>query len=389
MTNESSQFILTIGVILLLGLLLSTLAQRTFLPRVTLLLIFGMIIGKEFFDLIPQVFSDRFDIIADMTLLMVGFLLGGKLSKESFLKSAGHVLWISVSAALATTLIVSFGLILAGLSIEISILLGCIAAATAPAAILDVVSETGHKTRFSHLLLSIVALDDIWALMLFAMGMSVVKSLNDHAADAFFVMLAARDIGGAILLGLIIGLPAAYLTGRIKKGQPILSEALGIVFVCGGLAIWFGVSYLIASMVVGIIITNVARHHDYPFHAIEGIERQFMLIFFVLAGALLDLSSLKDIGLFGAVYIVCRSLGKYFGARIGSQLACVKGVTRNWIGAALLPQAGVAIGMALVASNQFPEYRQVLLTIVISSTVFFEIIGPVITRLAIKRTEHC
>lgn len=389
MTNESSQFILTIGVILLLGLLLSTLAQRTFLPRVTLLLIFGMIIGKEFFDLIPQVFSDRFDIIADMTLLMVGFLLGGKLSKESFLKSAGHVLWISVSAALATTLIVSFGLILAGLSIEISILLGCIAAATAPAAILDVVSETGHKTRFSHLLLSIVALDDIWALMLFAMGMSVVKSLNDHAADAFFVMLAARDIGGAILLGLIIGLPAAYLTGRIKKGQPILSEALGIVFVCGGLAIWFGVSYLIASMVVGIIITNVARHHDYPFHAIEGIERQFMLIFFVLAGALLDLSSLKDIGLFGAVYIVCRSLGKYFGARIGSQLACVKGVTRNWIGAALLPQAGVAIGMALVASNQFPEYRQVLLTIVISSTVFFEIIGPVITRLAIKRTEQC
>lgn len=167
-----------------------------------------------------------------------------------------------------------------------------------------------------------------------------------------------------------------------------MTEALGIVFVCGGLAIWLGVSFLIASMVMGAVIANVAKHHEYPFHAIEGIEWPFMVIFFVLAGASLELSALEDIGLIGVAYILCRITGKYLGARIGSQFSHAGQVTKSWMGVALLPQAGVAIGMALVASNQFPEYRQMLLSIVISSTVFFEIIGPVFTRLAIQRSQR-
>ena len=138
--EASAQFLLTIGGILLLGLLTSTIASRTFFPRVTLLLIFGVIIGKETLDLIPQIFSDRFDIIAHMTLLMVGFLLGGKLTIVSLRDSAGEVLWISISAALVTTIIVILGLLWIGVSKEIAILLGCIASATAPAAIFDVVT---------------------------------------------------------------------------------------------------------------------------------------------------------------------------------------------------------------------------------------------------------
>lgn len=386
--QTSSQFLLTIGGILLLGLLTSTLARRTLLPRVTLLLIFGIIIGKEMLDVIPQLFSDRFEIIANMTLLMVGFLLGGKLTRASLGKSAGEVLWISISAALITAIIVSFGLIWAGTPKEIAILLGCIGSATAPAAILDVVSELKVKNKFTHVLLSIVALDDVWALALFGTGMAVVTSFTGLGGESSFILMATREIGGAVMLGVFIGLPAAYLTGRIQQGQPILTEALGIVFVCGGLAIWLGVSFLIASMVMGAVIANVAKHHEYPFHAIEGIEWPFMVIFFVLAGASLELSAMEDIGLIGVTYILCRITGKYLGVRIGSQFSHAGPVTKSWMGVALLPQAGVAIGMALVASNQFPEYRQMLLSIVISSTVFFEIIGPVFTRLAILRSQR-
>ncbi len=385
--EASSQFLLTIGGILLLGLLISTLARYTFFPRVTLLLIFGIVIGKEALDIIPHVFSERFDIIANMALLMVGFLLGGKLTRDSLRESAGEILWISISAALVTAIIVCLGLIWAGASKEIAIMLGCIASATAPAAILDVVAESTVKGKFKNILLSIVALDDVWALVLFGVGMAVVTSLNDPGGDASVKLMVIKEIGGAVLLGVLIGLPAAYLTGRIKQGQPILTEALGIVFVCGGLAIWLGVSYLIAAMVMGAVIANLARHHEYPFHAIEGIEWSFMVIFFVLAGALLELSALKDIGVIATAYIFCRAAGKYLGARIGSQFSKADQVTKNWMGAALLPQAGVAIGMALVASNQFPEHRQLLLSVVISSTVFFEIIGPVFTRLAIQRAR--
>ncbi len=385
--QPASQFLLTLGGILLLGLITSTLGRRTFLPRVTLLLLFGVMIGKEALDIVPSVFIERFEIIADMALLMVGFLLGGRLTKDTISKSASQVLMVSISAALLTTLFVSIGLIWAGLSAEVAILLGCIASATAPAAILDVVIETDQKTPFNDLLLSIVALDDIWAAILFGIGMSLVMTINGSTEQTSTLLLAVKDIGGAVILGVLLGLPAAYLTGRIKSGQPILSEAVGLVFVCGGIAIWLEVSFLIASMVLGAVVANLARHHEYPFHAIEGIEWPFMVIFFVLAGASLELDALKDVGLIGLVYILFRATGKIIGARIGCQLSRAGRITKNWMGVALLPQAGVAIGMALVASNHFPEFRQILLTIVIGSTIFFEIIGPVFTRLAIKRAR--
>ena len=199
-------------------------------------------------------------------------------------------------------------------------------------------------------------------------------------------MVAAREIGGALLLGLLIGLPAAFLTGRIKSGEPILSEAIGIVFLCGGLAIWLEVSHLIAAMAMGAVIANFAGHHTRPFHAIEGIEWPFMVIFFFLAGASLEIRAFQEIGIIGSAYILARSLGKYLGGRLGSICSGASKRTQRWVGAALLPQAGVAIGMALVASNQYPEYRQALLPIVISSTVFFEIFGPIFTRMVIRKS---
>ena len=386
--QSASQFLIALGGILLLGLLTDTLGRRTHLPRVTLLLIFGVIIGKDLLDIIPAVFSDRFEIIADMALLMVGFLLGGRLTVDALRNSAGQILWISISAVIVTTVTVSLGLVWAGVSEEISILLGCIAAATAPAAVLDVVTESDHKGRFSNLLLSIVSLDDAWALLLFGVGIVVVKSMNGLDADMLPLLIVTREIGGAIILGVLIGLPAAYLTGRIKSGQPMLIEALGIVFVCGGLALMLDVSFLIASMVMGSVVANLARHHEYPFHAIEGVEWTFMVIFFVLAGASIELSAVKEIGIIGVVYILCRATGKYLGVMLGSRFGKADKETKQWMGIALFPQAGVAIGMALVASEHFPEYRQTLLSVIISTTIFFEIIGPVFTRMALQQVQH-
>ena len=136
---------------------------------------------------------------------------------------------------------------------------------------------------------------------------------------------------------------------------------------------------------MGAVIANLAKHHEYPFHAIEGIETPLMVIFFVLAGASLEIGALLDLGAIGTVYILCRTVGKIVGARIGGEISHADPGTKKWLGVALLPQAGVAIGMALVAANQFPEYRQILLSIVIASTVFFELVGPIFTRLAIRR----
>jgi Kef-type K+ transport system membrane component KefB len=384
-TESSAQFLLTIGGILLLGLLTSTIARRTFLPRVTLLLVFGILIGPSGLNVIPAVFAERFDLIADMTLVMVGFLLGGKLTPESLRESGGDVVLIATAAALLATIVVGVGLISLGVSTQIAVILGCIAAATAPAAILDVADESGSQSKFTKLLLAIVAFDDVLALIIFAVGVSLVNSMNGGGGDTFFLWVAAKQIGGAILLGIGLGLPAAYLTGRARAGQPIVTEALGLVLLCGGLAIWAGVSYLIAAMVMGAVIASLARHHEYPFHAIEGIETPLMVIFFVLAGASLEIGALFDLGVIGSVYILCRTVGKIAGARIGGEISRADPATKKWLGVALLPQAGVAIGMALVAASEFPEYRQTLLSIVIASTVFFVLVGPIFTRLAIRK----
>ncbi len=386
--NISSQLLIALGGIFLVGLLLSTIAHRTFLPRATLLLLFGAVIGEDLLNLVPRLLVDRFGLIAEITLLMVGFLLGGKLTKSSLRGHTGTSFSISICAAILPALVVCLGMIAMGVATEIALLLGCFAAATAPAAILDVVQESKIKNRFSKLLLLIVVLDDVWALLLFGVGMAVVTSLNGIAGEAGFIGLVAWELGGAVLLGIVIGLPAAYMTGRIKKGKPMLSEALGIVFLCGGIALWMNVSFLISAIVMGAVIANLARHHTRPFHAIEGIESLFMIIFFVLAGASLEIGALTTIGVTGGVYILCRTLGKYLGAWIGGYLSKSGQDNQLWMGVALLPQAGVAIGMALVASSRFPEYRQIMLPIVIASTVIFEIIGPVFTRLAIKQSNQ-
>lgn len=383
----ASEFLLTLGGILLISLATDAIGRRTFLPRVTLLLLFGVVIGKEVFDLIPPVLTDRFDIIANMALLMVGFLLGGKLTADFLRRSASETLWISISTAVVTTVVVTTILMAVGISASMAIILGCIASATAPAATMDIVLESDCKGPFSDLLLSIVALDDVWGLILFSIGIALVSIIAgdaDHTTQLYF---AIWEIGGAFILGIVLGFPAAYLTGRIRTGRPMLMEALGLVFLCGGIAIWLDVSYLIASIVMGAVVTNFARHHEYPFHEIENVEWPFITIFFVLAGASLELGMIKEIGLIGGVYIVSRIIGKLLGARIGAQICKADTVTRCWMGFALLPQAGVAMGMALVAANRFPEYQQILLTVVISSTIFFEIIGPVFTRAALRRAR--
>jgi Kef-type K+ transport system membrane component KefB len=386
--ESTYQFLLSLGGILLVGQAMSTLGHRTILPRITLLLIFGVVIGKDVLNIIPPVFSQRFEIVAEMTLMMVGFLIGGKLTMGALNYGMNKILWISVCAAVFATVFVILGLLWFGLPIELAILLGCIASATAPAAILDVVIEADDKSHFSNLLVSIVALDDAWALLLFGVGIAIASSIAGHASDSSSILAVSKDIGGAVILGLLIGFPAAYLTGRLKPGEPIITEALGLVFICGGFAIWLGVSFLIASIVMGAVVANFAKHHDYPFHAIENIEWPFMVIFFVLAGATIELKLLGEVGLVGVVYILCRILGKIIGARIGCQVSNADQKEKRWMGIALLPQAGVSIGMALVASSSFPEYRQILLSIILGSTVFFEIVGPLFTRIAIQRAHN-
>ena len=381
---ETYQVFLALGALLLVGLLSDTIGRRTPVPRVTLLILFGFAAGQSGLDLIPAIFHSWYDFLATIALTMVAFLLGGQLSVQSLQENGREIVVVSVVVVAATIVIVATGLLLLGVPVISALLFSGIATATAPAATQDVVRQTKSKGRFSRTLLGIVAIDDAWGLIVFSILLVVAKAVSGDGG-ALILQSAFWEIGGALAIGLLIGLPAAFLTGRLQDGEPIQSEALGIVFLCAGLAEWLDVSFLLAGIFTGCIVVNMASHHKRPFHEIEQIEWPFLVLFFILAGAVLDINSLQGIGAIGLAYILLRFVSRLVGGWLGATLAGAPDSHRRWIGVALTPQAGVALGMALVAGQHFPELRESIIALVIGSTIIFEIIGPVFTQLALNR----
>jgi Kef-type K+ transport system membrane component KefB len=383
--DRSALFLMTLGALLAVGLASDFIGRRTRLPRVTLLLLFGLLIGPSGLALIPDFLIRQFDLVADMALVMVGFLLGEKLTLPQLRQEGREILAISASAAAGTSIFVVGALLLAGTPLALALVLGGIAAATAPAATLDIVEQFGGRSRFSRLLLAVVALDDAWGLIVFSLCIALATASEVAVFDGGLLLRAAVDVFGAAAVGLAVGFPGALLSGRIQDGRPILTEALAMVFLCGGIALALDVSFIVAAMTMGATVANVARHHDRPFNAIETVDWPLMILFFVLAGASLHLDAVLAAGTLGAVYVVARATGKLAGGWLGARIAGSDAETARWIGPALMPQAGVAIGMALVAANQLPEYEDQILAVAIGSTVLFELLGPLATRAALRR----
>lgn len=249
----------------------------------------------------------------------------------------------------------------------------------------DVIHQSRIDIGFTDTLKGIVAIDDAWGLIVF----SVVLVLVGHADGwAGVVTGASWDIGGAVLLGCLIGFPAAFLTGRLKPGEPMQAEAIGIVFLAAGVSLWLEVSFLITGMTAGAVIANFARHHDRAFHEIEHIQWPFMILFFLLAGATLKLEALQVMGFAGILFLLLRIVARLIGGYTGGHLGGVPRWEAKWYGPALLPQAGVAVGMALVAGEQFPEWGPIIMAFTISSTVVFEVIGPPVTLFSIRRVAR-
>ncbi len=384
MLHVAHQILIIVGGVLLLGLVTHVVGRRTALPRVTLLMLLGIAIGPHGFGLLPA--DDRwFEIVADMALVMVGFLLGEKLTRRKLATLGPAVLAISSVVVVVTAIVVGGGLALLGVPPATCLLLAGIATATAPAATTDVVKESRAKGPFSDTLLAVVAVDDGWGLMLFSLLLAAAGAATGSCGGFDVLMSGAWELGGAVLIGVALGFPMAYLTGRIEPGEPTLAEALGVVFLCGGIALWLDVSFLLAAMTLGTVVANFAKHHTRPFHAIEGIEEPFLILFFVMAGATLEIDSLAALGTVGAAYVGLRICGRIVGAEIGGAIGRFAKPQRAWMGAALMPQAGVALGMALLAGQRFPEQAEAILPVVIASTVIFELFGPLATRAALRR----
>ncbi|MDU8913907.1 cation:proton antiporter [Aestuariicoccus sp. MJ-SS9] len=377
-----------IGALFLLGLAADALGRRTRLPRVTMLLILGALFGGAGLGVVPEAAADWEHPLSVLALTMVAFLLGSTLRGETLRAHGRAILAVSAAIVVTTVALVSAGLWLIGLPLAMALILGTIASATAPASTRETLEETGAKGDFADTVSGVVAIDDAWGMIVFALAVVTAQALNGDGMSVGHLLDAGRDIGGALALGLVLGLPGAYLTGRLRPGRPMQTEALGLVFLCAGLALWLEVSFLLAGMTAGAVIVNLAQHHERAFHEIEHIEWPFLTLFFLLAGAQLDLGAALSLGGVGLTYVVLRIVARLAGGWIGGLIGGMPPRDRLWIGPALLPQAGVAVGMALVAAQEFPDFAAMILTLTVGTTVLFELIGPVATAYAVRRVSR-
>ena len=376
--------LLILGALFLLGLLVEGVGRYTRLPRVTLLILLGMLVGPAGFGLIPGNWQQHFDLLSALALTMVGFLLGGKLAALARQGGAGLAVRHSLVISLVTFGVVGLFLVLLGGPVLLALLLAGVSLATDPAATLEVAQRQSERSYFAGLLLGIVALDDAWGLLVFALllaGLDVWMGVSNGATP---LLHAAHEIFGAIALGLALGLPASWAAGRVRRGEATTVEALAIVFLCCGLSLKLGVSFILAAMSTGFFVALAARRKRQPFHEVAHLEWPVLLVFFIMVGASLDPSALLALGWTGALYVVARILG-----RVAGGLACfgdarLPPAHRAWLGLSLLPQAGVAIGVALIAAQRYPDVGQNLLAVVTAAVVLFELLGPVLTRRALK-----
>ena len=348
--------LLLIGGIMLLALGAHTLGQRVHVPRVTLLLLVGALAGPSLLDIIPVRVSDNFPLVTELTLAMVGFLLGERMSVRD-LKDGR----------------------------EASLLLAAIATATDPAATLDVMREAGSRGPLTRVVAQVVAIDDAWGAILFSILLVFAELVSGNGSAVIeSIGFGVYEVLGAMILGVLLGLPMAWMTGRLKPGEPMLLESAGFVFLAAGIAGALELSYLLTCMALGVTVANRAHHHVRPFRSIEGIIEPFLATFFFLAGFSLEWDLLPTLGLLGGAYVTARIAGRILGGAMGGQLAHSNHAVKLRNGACLLPQAGVAMGLALVATDRLPEVAFIL-PLIIGSTVFFELIGPPITMYNLKR----
>ena len=380
-----AEILITLGGLFLIGLAADVVSRHSPLPRVTLLLLAGFLVGPSMLNWLPEFAGQWFPILTTVALAMIGFLLGGRLTRSRLRGLGPSVLGISLGIVVTTATLIIVALTTIGVRLEIALLLGAIATSTDPMAVADVVSQLRARGRFTDTLLNIVAIDDAWGVLAFSVLLAVAQMTSGHGGALDSLEMGVRSIGGAVLLGVALGVPAAYLTGRIRPGDPTQAEALGLVLLAAGLAEWLGASSILTALILGACVANLAKHHEHPFHAIEGIEWPFLILFFLLAGASLRISALADVWLIAAAFIMFRVIGRQLGVELGGRLVKVSSTTRRWMGIALLPQAGVALGMALLAAQQFPELGDVIIPVVLAATVIFELLGPVATRSALIR----
>jgi Kef-type K+ transport system membrane component KefB/nucleotide-binding universal stress UspA family protein len=394
---------LALAILLGTGFVAAKLGQLLRLPSVTGYICAGLLLGPSGLHVVTaEAMGERLDHFTQIALMLIAFGIGEHLELKRLRYLARDVLLVGAGEIFGAFLLVSCGMFLMiygtvftgrgwdfQQSVSISLLIGAISIATAPATVLSVLRELRATGPVTSTLLPVVAVNNGVAIIIFGIVLSVVRQMVGGLPGALLPSFGTSlmEICFSLFMGLSTGMLIDFIVNRLRNRGEMLTFGLAALLLCGELARHFGLSHLLAGMAAGFCIVNRDHRDVRLFRALNAFEAPIYVLFFTLAGANLQLKTLAIAGWIGVFYFCLRGLGKITGANLGGRIANTVVTVHHYLGWALLPQAGVAIGLVLLIQS-FPElhaFSAIITPVVLAGVFLAELIGPLSVRLALEK----
>ena len=386
-TNASAQVILGLSIILFAGFVITRITKKLRLPNVTGYILSGGLIGPYVLDLIPGEIVEHMEFVTDVALAFIAFGVGRYFKLSTLRTSGSKIVILTLFESLAAAVLVTASMALIfHLPMPFCLLLGAIGSATAPASTIMTIRQYQAKGEFVNTILQVVALDDAVALIAFSVCAAVVSAMEDSSKALDFGVVILPVILNAVTV--IAGGALGYVLHRLIDNERRSSDhrlilTTAILLFITGFCTCFDISPLLSCMALGAVYTNVSDN-DRVFTQVNSFTPPILLMFFVLSGMRLNLPSLATAGVIGIFYFFIRILGNYTGTYAGARICGYSANIRNYLGLALIPQAGVSIGLAVLGQRLLsPETGLMLSTIILSSGVLYEMVGPACAKASL------
>ncbi len=394
-SNGVATVILSIALMLFLGFAMTRITKRLRLPDVTAYILTGILIGPFCMNLIPQQVIDGMDFLSDIALAFIAFSTGEFFTLSTLKKNGMKVVVITVlEACLATVAVFVVTYFALGVDLVFSIVLSALACATAPASTMMTIRQTGAHGDFVDTLLQVVALDDVVGLLEYSIAISLALAVSSGSSQlgiSGVVTPIAVNLG-VLALGMLFGVLLKLMMPQKRGTDNRLIISVSMLFAFCGICALLGVSPLLGCMSMGTVYINLT-HDEKLFRQLNYFTPPILLLFFVRSGLSFQLDALTNTAIsvggaslltVGGVYFITRIVGKYAGAFVGCALVRKPKRVRNYLGLALTPQAGVAIGLAALGARTLGGDTGVALeTVILASSVLYELIGPGCAKLSL------
>jgi Kef-type K+ transport system membrane component KefB len=383
----------SLGLILLLALMAGHLVKALRIPEVSGYILAGVALGPSVLGWISHENLVTLGIFSEVTLGLILFSVGSVFEITRFRKVGRRLVLLTLIESSLAAVLVTAGILLNGAPWQVALLLGAIAVETAVASTLMVMRESSASGPLSDTLLGIIAVNNVFCLIGYSLVASFIELSGTMGTEAPVFQSLFRagfplvwQLVGSAALGYLVGILLASWGSKVVEQGEMLILLVGCVLLCVGLAIVLDLSPLLASLMVGATMANLSSRSRSLFTVLGQTDPPLYAIFFVIAGADLDISLLGSIGILGATYIICRSVGKFIGAQLGAWRLGFERNVQRLLGFGMLTQAGLAIGLTLAINRRFPDFSPTISAVVLSSIIVFEMIGPISTRFAIVRS---